>query len=500
VKVQIIHLDPEDDQNSAREKLRWTKAPRVVFVWPGRGRVLTRRVDLKLLQRQGDRQNAQIGIISHDPDVMHNADQLGIPIFESLDEIETGRWHPRPRSLSLDDLRPKDIETEARRHPQKAIQADHRALPTWLRYTIFSIGLILPMVVLLILLPSVKVVIAPKTSTEQMNTVFTLLAANPAELDSCELPARYISVQVEEILRIPTTGSSSQPENPAKGSVILNNVSTTTVTLAAGARLLPTDPEGPTFVTQSTVLVPPDGSANVEITALAPGPAGNLPAGTAWAIEGQAGLSLEVENPTPTRGGSLASRSAVSSSDLQTLQTQLAGQLLEKAQGQIEESLLETELLIPESLETLRLLRSTYDHRIGDIADSIALEMDIEAGGYVVDRSVLKTTAYQSLLADLPAGWHVIPASLTISQIAFLPPEAEGQPRLRAEFEAQIFKEPDRRRLVESLRLSSAAKRFMPDLKDEFDLVSIDLSPAWLPFYPPFTFQYQVLLPWELPS
>src|SRR3990172_7887729 len=92
MKLQLIHLDPEDDQISAREKLSWARASRAVLVWPRRGRVLIRRLDLVLLQRQAQRQAVELGLVTYDPTVLQLAQELGIPTFESPDHLPEAGW------------------------------------------------------------------------------------------------------------------------------------------------------------------------------------------------------------------------------------------------------------------------------------------------------------------------------------------------------------------------------------------------------------------------
>src|SRR3970282_57789 len=65
---------------------------RAVLVWPRRGRVLTRRLDLVLLQRQAQRQAVELGLITYDPAVLQLAQELGLPTFESPDHLPEAGW------------------------------------------------------------------------------------------------------------------------------------------------------------------------------------------------------------------------------------------------------------------------------------------------------------------------------------------------------------------------------------------------------------------------
>ncbi|NIM92460.1 MAG: hypothetical protein GTO18_01930 [Anaerolineales bacterium] len=92
MKVQIVYLNPGDDIHSAQDLLGWVKAPRAILVWPDKGRVLTRKLDLVLLKRYADRRGIRIGFLTFDPEVRKDAQELGIPTFDSLDNLPLDSW------------------------------------------------------------------------------------------------------------------------------------------------------------------------------------------------------------------------------------------------------------------------------------------------------------------------------------------------------------------------------------------------------------------------
>ena len=498
MKVQIIYLDAEDDQISAREKLRWTKATRVVFVWPGRGRVLNRRLDLKLLQRQAEQQGAQIGLVTHDPDARQNAADLGVPVFENVDEIEGGRWHVRPQRLS--PLPP----TESREPGSwKALQpprsrSDH-SLPGFIRYSSFIAGILLPLAAVLILTPEAKITLAPPTEIRQVQASFELVADSSQELQRDQLAVHQVILQVSGSLRTATTGTSSEPEDPAVGVILVTNVTTSTVTLDSGARLIPLDHPGPAFETLSRVVVLPEESNSVQIRAVEPGPTGNLPAETAWAIEGPAGLSLKARNPEPTSGGSLASRSSVSTFDLTTARTRLETQLLQKAGEEIEANLGQGESLLPDSLAVARVVGLSFDNQAGDVADSVGVELTLEIHALSYKNATLQDALSLNLSGALPASWSLVPGSIETSSLTL---ERGQSDLLQASYQGLVYLEPDRQSIARSLRLARVRdlENVLSTNPDPVPLLSYTITPDWLPFFPAFTYQMEISLPWENPS
>jgi hypothetical protein len=116
VKTQIVNIDPHDDYGSIRDKLLWTKALRVILVWPGRGDVLTSHLDLVLLKRLGQQENIALGFLTFDPRVIAHAIDLSIPVFENLENIPESSW----------DLWKPDKEVPTAEHQQHDINRPKR--------------------------------------------------------------------------------------------------------------------------------------------------------------------------------------------------------------------------------------------------------------------------------------------------------------------------------------------------------------------------------------
>ena len=98
MKIQIIKLDPHDDIYSAREKLTWGKATHILLIWPNKGKVFKKPLDLILLQRQCQDTGSLLGIVTIDYQIIENAKRLGIPSFSSEAAAINGHWRKgKPR-------------------------------------------------------------------------------------------------------------------------------------------------------------------------------------------------------------------------------------------------------------------------------------------------------------------------------------------------------------------------------------------------------------------
>src|SRR3990170_1293457 len=119
MKTQIIQLDVYDDVISTRDKMGWSQTARILLIWPSRGRILNRPIDLILLKRHSASLGAQLAFVTSDADVCYYADQFGIPTFNNSLKAQDEHWRAGRKR------KPKPV----RRQPKPdftALQAERR--------------------------------------------------------------------------------------------------------------------------------------------------------------------------------------------------------------------------------------------------------------------------------------------------------------------------------------------------------------------------------------
>ena len=103
MKTTVIHLDQYDDINSARDKIRWGEAGRILLVRPANEPLLNRRLDLIMLRRECEELGAKVAVVSRDPDVRYNAPRLGIPVYKNIQKAQDTAWRvPRRFRIAVD--------------------------------------------------------------------------------------------------------------------------------------------------------------------------------------------------------------------------------------------------------------------------------------------------------------------------------------------------------------------------------------------------------------
>jgi hypothetical protein len=255
MKEQILHLDPHDDFNSARDKMGWTQTARVLLVWPPQGQVLARRLDLLLLYRHAYRLGAHLALITTDPTVREQARDLGLPVFPSLGASRRVRWRSRPVRLAPTRQHPApQVATislsKIVRPPPPFYQA--WLVPAWAVWTFKTLVLILGVAALVVLalalMPSATITLTPATRPLSLQVD---IIADPQATQTADgvIPARQVYAEVESIGQIATTGLKDVPSAPATGLVIFTNLVGTTATIPQGTGLRTTSGAAIRFVT-----------------------------------------------------------------------------------------------------------------------------------------------------------------------------------------------------------------------------------------------------------
>src|SRR3990172_2255892 len=208
MKLQLIHLDPEDDQISAREKLSWARASRAVLVWPRRGRVLTRRLDLVLLQRQAQRQAVELGLVTYDPTVRQLAQELGLPTFDSPDHLPESGWQTgrTPTPPAWPTRKPvQEVQRLAEQIPTPAPTL--LSLSSAARAVSAGLAAFCSLAVAASILPSAEITLAPRPILQTLPIEFIVAPALEPPASGRHLPAETMRISLEGERRSPATGA-----------------------------------------------------------------------------------------------------------------------------------------------------------------------------------------------------------------------------------------------------------------------------------------------------
>lgn len=421
MKTQIIQLEPHDDVISTRDKMGWSQTSRILLVWPEKGRILDRRLDLVMLKRHCSSLGCQLALVTRDAEVKFNASQLGIPVFPSPRQAQVVHWripfYHRPSSLRR-SIRPADLEAlKEKAKPKENRWFNHRAV-SWVS---FCISLAAMIALAAVIFPGAAIRLTPKTQLQELVLPVSASEKYTAINLAGSLPARWTTIVVEGRETITATGTVDIPVFPAVGSVQFKNLTEEAIIIPTGTRLSTLGPDPIWFVTtrEGKVAAGIGKAALVPIQAVQPGSAGNLPAGEVQAVSGPLGFNLNVINPGPLRGGMDQSAPAPTQEDENRLYNQLLNSLSKTAMQELQDrytgSPLESGFPILASFQFSKILEKNLSPAVNAPGEMLQMSLRLEFKALEVSAQDLQQLVTPLSDASLPEGYAILPETLFVS-------------------------------------------------------------------------------------
>ncbi len=421
MRLQIIQLESYDDVISARDRLTFVKAERVLLILPKGGGILRRKLDLVLLQREAARRGARLALISDDLDVVENARDLNISVFRSLRESQRKRWRkPRRRVFENGLNRPEPLdaldrhELRLRASRLRPLTAQQRRQQRLVR-DIAAIALVtVVLTAAYLLLPAAEVIITP--SQAQISASLPIIAdpnATQIDVERGRVPAMAEFLEVEAAVSIPPSGLVDVPSGRATGEVTFYNLVESGVEVPANT-ILSTVGGRVRFRTLTDATLPPGvgSTAKVPIEALdeSLGVAGNVQAGAIINIEGPLSRALSVRNLEPTRGGTVREQRTVTRADYDRLLIIGRAQLLQNALAEVSARLGGTQIVVPNGIRILNegAEEVTYSAFIGDQVDVLSLTLRARVQALVIDEQMARQAVLARLSREIPSGQRLL--------------------------------------------------------------------------------------------
>ncbi|MEP7292705.1 MAG: hypothetical protein ABI835_13065 [Chloroflexota bacterium] len=421
-KHEFVQLEPGEDVASVRDRLTFLRGQHVLLIWPEKGSALNRKLDLVLVQREAMRMAIRLALITHDAEVIRQANELNISTFETIGASERGKWK-RGRSRVFTDRfgRPEaDPEPEELMPVASRVRVESKRSPLRFVARIFVLLLLFALTgaVAVLLVPSATITITPAQERLEAEAVIQAQVdpEGSARLDveNGIMPAVIARAQIEERGSVPTSGSQNLSDTSASGAVVFINKTNSAISLPGGA-LVSTSAGTPIlFRTTQAVNIPAGVGLQSEVPIQAVeasvGSIGNVDAGLInTVLDPVLAEQIEVRNIAPTTGGDSRSIGIVTQDDRDRLIDILRQQVQDRAYTEMLPRLESTQFIIPETIHIAeeRSDWMTFDHEVGETAESLSLTMRAVVEATVVDESVAQQIAFTRLSAQIPRGHAV---------------------------------------------------------------------------------------------
>lgn len=424
--IQTIKLEAYDDVISVRDRLQFVTLRRALLILPKNTRILTRKLDILLIQREAARRRIQLALLSSDPDHADHAYSLNISCFTSVQQARSHRWKRGQTKMFVDRT---DRPTTAVQHPYELIGVASRLKPTltnrqkrmeWLKQV--GIGALVAVILLgamLTAIPSATVILSP--AADAIREPITITADSAAtNLDSRQniVPSQSLRLVVAgDRITIASTGRRVGEDSLAQGRVVFTNLSPDPIFIPAGTVVSTNSTPSARFQTTTDAPIAIGGTAEAPIIALADtqGLLGNLSAEAINRVEGPLETQLSVRNPAPTFGGGLVELPIVTQEDHSRLVTLARAAVIQAGRTELLLQLPSADkFLVPDSVHIVeeRPEWFTYSAQVGDVAESVSLEMRGAVEAVVVDELQARQLAFLVLSQRLPPGRELNDSSL----------------------------------------------------------------------------------------
>jgi hypothetical protein len=491
-RAEYLQLETSDDVASVRDRLTFLRGKSVLLVWPEKGSVLTRKLDLVLIQREAVRSAVRIAIVTHDPLVIRHARELNISAFETINGSERGKWkRGRSRVFTTRGQRPRHepAPDDLMAYASRVRGDDEETGGSRLRQ-ILARALVLGLLggVLLaaafLIIPSATVTVIPARDFVRVEAQISAdpnLQQSVVDVENGVMPAYRYQSQVEDTATVTTTGSRQLTSTPAIGSVIFINQTDESVDIPSGSYVSTSAGTPIVFRTTEDAALAAGQGQQVEVPIEAvpesAGEIGNVDVGLINSVVGDLAERVEVRNLAPTFQGASRSVQLVTQEDRDTLVAVLRQQIQDRAYRELAPMIAESQFAIP---DTLRIAEErsdwmTFDHELGDVANTLTLTMRAMVEIIAVDEGLAEQIAYARLGAQVPRGRLIQTNTISYERGPVTEIDPNGRVTFTITCSADVLGQLNIQQIQE--RIASSA----PDDALQYLLSSVDLKAGTMP-------------------
>lgn len=502
MKTQIVRLEPHDDFISARDKMGWNQAGRILLVYPEGGQILNRRLDLELLHRRSTTLGAQLSIVTNDPEVKNLARQVGIPVYSSIQKAQKSHWKAdrrsgRKKTAQYPSGQPAPDLEEMRKaaHPETSKFLTNPGT----RMAFFLIGVLALLSIAAVLVPSATIQLLPENKTQEINLDVKADPAVEAVNFSGLIPAQRITVIVEGRGSNDSSGNLRVPLEYAQGRVQFTNLTDQSIEIPANIIIRTIDEPAVRFATtrDAELAAGVGEKVIVSVVALEPGEAGNLRPNALSAIESDLGASMTATNPYQTWGGKDSILSLATPDNRKQLFKKIEGDLRQTALEELIRTVPTGDIVFSQTITISQVLIQDYEPEDDLPSEQVSLNLRIEYEAMSASKNDLERLAEYALDTSLPEMYISQPGTLQITSLTQPQVDAQGGAhwKIRAMRQIQSKILPSQA-INHSLGLtpeqaSQNIKKSLP-IRGEPEII---VSPAWWPRLPVLPFRFDVSTP-----
>jgi len=462
---EVIFLDLDDDLGTVRAKLESSGADEVYVVIPKRSPILRTPLEFRILARLTHQLSSETIIVSGDATRRSLARQEGLRTRRSVRSLRHLSRPPGTRSWGLPAL------------------PDWFPLPSFPGLMLSGLVLGAAAVALFGVLPVMKVTVAPQIVPQQQDIeIMVDPATRVADLSRRIIPGEVLQQRVEVVGSVPATGGKKVGKDRARGEIMFISQNPQPVTIPKGANIVSSN--GVKFTTDQEVNVPALslGTTRVNVTAVDPGPAGNVDARALVRIEAPGVSNIIPRNDRPTTGGTDRDGKVVTGDDLAKLKEQLQNRALEQAKAELYARAGGERSLVSQSVR-LRPDGEQYDPGVDAEADQVSGRFAVVASAVVFVNSEFNGMIQKTFLAGAGPGFDLPLSQLGVGTPEVLSVDDQAKVRIRSKSQAGLVRQINGDDLVNQLRWKTPAdaRAILSRVDGLSGAARIEVTPDWAP-------------------
>lgn len=306
---------------------------------------------------------------------------------------------------------------------------------------------------------NIKVYVEPKILEKDATVIADPKQKSVNEADKI-IPGQVIEADVSGTGKDSATGKR-QIGDPAKGTVVLYNKTSGSVSLSKGTQL--SGPEGLKFTLDNSVSIASQsasdsgitfGKATSSVTASAIGADGNLPSGSDFTVSGYSIDKVAAKSEGNFSGGTSKDVTVVSSEDQQRLLAKLSSDLRQQAQQKLQEKYPDKKIL-QEALQE-SITKKSYNKNVNDQAGEFSLNLTIKYKGTAFDDADLRTIVSKLVNTQVPDNFH-LDISETETQADVSKLEKDGRLVFLAKFKAKLIPKVDSDKIKNQIKFKTVS-------------------------------------------
>ncbi|MDO9087857.1 MAG: baseplate J/gp47 family protein [Anaerolineaceae bacterium] len=454
-------------------------------------------MEIILILRAAEEIGTQLSVVTDDPVIRRQMQDLGVSTFGSIPEAQKRPWR-KPKFINRSILKMEKVRQplnlEYLENSKKAL----KEIPSTIRWILFVTSILSFLLIIFIFIPSATVTIAPVQNDQDINMDFRSDLSIMQSTITGAIPASVVEIELESQLEGESTGIIRIPEKNANGEVTFRNLSDREITIPSGTIVRTTNEPFVRFQTTKEVNLDPgiESTINVSVICLQGGIIGNIPSGAINAIESDLGGNVTVINDKAMTGGVDIKTFSPTEGDYSRLKNELIKKMYDDVINEIQNSYPQA-LLIPKDSIVVKLIISEERlPEVGNPAERHVLKLKVIYSAWIILKEDVDKSIELALNANLSSQFLPVVDSINYQLNENSIEYSNNKVKWNASASRKIISKIDQQEIIKKI-IGKSKSQASAIIMDEIPLQKepvFEIFPKFMNFLPFLPYQITVVI------